>query len=226
METTRVSSGSIKIDEHIQSGFPLGSVIAYLSRPGIGKTTSGLIFIDNGIKHGENSLIITTRSTIPHLRSLSRQTKLNIDEAIFVDAANWRIKRINPKIKRESQYEVTNLTDLNALLATIVQACKDKSNIKRILFDTPTSLLLYSTPGKEQFLKFFELLTAFTRSNDITLIYTLELGVHPSSIVSTLLFLSDGAVYYRFNPRDHWKREFKIAFLALTEVLPTWIEYQ
>ena len=223
MEVVRVPSGIKVLDESIQGGFPSGSVIAYLGEPGIGKTTSGLKFIQRGIQNKETTMIITTNTTIPDITLLAEETEINLAETSFVDAANWRIKRVNPKTKQYSAYEVPNLTDLNALLATIIQACKDLQDVNRIFFDSPTSLLIYSTPGSEQVFKFFELLTAFTKSHQITLVYTLEQGVHSSSIVSTLLYMSDGSVYHRFDPGKQKGRQLKISFLWLTNTYPTWI---
>ncbi|MHA2402538.1 MAG: RAD55 family ATPase [Candidatus Kariarchaeaceae archaeon] len=223
MEVIRISSGIKILDESIQGGFPSGSVIVYLGEPGIGKTTSGLKFIQTGIQNSEKTLIITTSSTIPDITLLAEETDINLEETNFIDGANWRIRRVNPKSKQHSVYEVPNLTDLNALLATIIQACKDLQDVKRIFFDSPTSLLLYSTPGSEQVFRFFELLTAFTKSHKITLVYTLEEGVHTSSIVSTLLYMSDGSVYHRFEPINQKERQIKVSFLWLTNTYPTWI---
>ncbi len=95
------------------------------------------------------------------------------------------------KIKIESKYFVNNLADLNNLLSKITLACKDNDSIDTIVFDSPSNLLFYSTPGKEQVYRFLELLFTYTRNKKINLLFTIHPEIHEEMVNSTMKFLSD-----------------------------------
>lgn len=221
MDITRLETGYDVLDTVCNGGIPKSAVVAYLGHSEPIKQKAGLNFISQGLKNNENCLIINTNLTIEQISSIGKQYGYNIDNALFLDAAGWRVRRVKPKYHSPSSYQVDNLTDLNALLATTIQINKDlNGGLNRIYFETPSNLLLYTTPGKEQVYKFFELLTAFTRNNGITMVYSLEIDIHDAQQIATLLFLSDGAINFRNN--GNVEDEFKINFLLYTLFNPTW----
>jgi len=136
----RISTGTQYLDEVTHGGFPLGSVIMYSGGPGSPKFLSGLNFISIGLKNQENVLIVTTKYPIPKIMQIAEYYNINHINAIFIDAANWRIKRLDRSSKSPSNYEVNNITDLNSLLSLIIQACTENKKITRIFFDSPSSL--------------------------------------------------------------------------------------
>jgi len=216
MPIVRRSSGIYELDKRLQGGYPKGSIVSLFGRTGLLKKYVALSFLKKGMDAGDKCLYITTRDSIDTIHHHADQFDLELHPIVFLDAVNWRIKRVNPKLETSAQYEVTNLTDLNALLAKIMEACNNTS-ITRILFDSPTSLLLYTTPGKEQVFKFFELLTAYVRSNEITMCYTMEEGVHPEDVVSTMHYLSDGIILCGFSDTDGYQANVRVQYMTLTK---------
>lgn len=224
MDIPRISSGIDNLDNCLEGGYPLGMTILYTGYLGTGKTCAGIKFLDKSID--SNSVFITTSLPIDQIKILANSLDKNLQNTIFIDGVNWRLKRVNPtKFKSESKYELNNLNDLNSLLSLIIQVCKENSPVNKIFFDTPSSLLLYSTPNEEQVFKFFELLTSYTRSNNINLIYTIEAGIHKNSVVSTLKFFSDGEIDFRRNPKNLEIKEIRVHHLSLTNTKHSWMEF-
>jgi hypothetical protein len=185
-----IKSGIPFIDNQ-HKGLPKGKVIVYLCD----LPSSRVLAIESFMKENtQKTLFITTKH---HKNDFTNLTVdgFELDKIVTLDAVSWRYDRIKPKNKKKAEdYSVSNLIDLNNLLSKIVLACKENPEISRMVFDSPSSLLLYSTPGKEQVFRFFELLTAYTRNEGISFIYTLDPKIHESTVVSTLQFLSDGSI--------------------------------
>ena len=212
----RVSSGIPAIDSVIDGGFPKGSVISYFGKATLHRKYCMLKFL---AQEG-NSLYINTKNTVDIILKEAEKHNIFLSSTYFLDGVHWRNKRVNPKLNTPAMFEVNNLTDLNALLAKIMDACKTQQ-ITRIVFDSPSSILLYTTPGPEQVYKFFELLNAFLRQNQINMIYTLEDGIHSDSIVNTLHYLSDGVLFFEIEKKD---QEF-IPIVEVREMLLTSQKY-
>lgn len=192
MKVDWIKSGIPFIDNQYR-GYPKGSVIAYLCD----LPSSRMLAIESFMKENtQKTLFITTKHHKSDFTNLTTG-EIDLEDIISIDAVSWRYNRIKPKNKQKIEdYSVNNLIDLNNLLSKIILACKENPNINRMVFDTPSSLLLYSTPGKEQIFRFFELLTAYTRNEGISFIYTIDPNIHESMIVSTLQFLSDGSIEF------------------------------
>jgi len=186
----RVSSGIKEVDDTLQGGYPQGAVISFYGSQDYLRKHLYFAFLQ---QDSSEVLFINTRDTIDQIRLEGGLHQASMEGIVFLDGVNWRNRRFNSNSTSQSTYEVNNLTDLNAILAKIMDIC-DKETISSIIFDSPSSLLLYSTPGKEQVFKFFELLTAFTRSRKITLCYTLDPSIHAPEIIATMHYLSDGAI--------------------------------
>jgi KaiC/GvpD/RAD55 family RecA-like ATPase len=192
VEPLRLSTGYKDVDRLIEGGVPQGAVVAYSGVGVLDKQEAGLNFISSGLKQNELCLIITTKYTPDQYKKLAETRGIDLGSVVFLDAVSWRMKRVNPKLKSQSEYEINNLSDLNALLSSVMKICNEKEDINRVFFDTPSSLLLYSTPGIEQVYKFIELLIAFMRNSDITMVFSIEENVHEDAVLNTLLFLADG----------------------------------
>lgn len=214
MQISRLPSGIPSIDLLTDGGFPIGSVILYHGDTGVGKTYAGLKFLQEGLQKANANLLITSHLNMSVLDKIAQLMDLNISDITCVDAANWRTKRIDRNSKSYSKYEVSDLTDLNALLAMIIQVYKDKPEINRIVFDSLSNLLLYSTPNVEQVMRFFELLTAFVRKNKITFVFTMEKNLHPKNTVNSFYFLSDGVMEFHI---ENGIRYVKSLFLQYTD---------
>lgn len=221
MEIDRISTGIDTIDQLID-GYPKDAVICYKGKRGSGKDQALKSFINSHMRD-KNILIISTQMNHEQYLRAGSADGLDLVNVPFIDAANWRNRRVNPGRTDGAQTKkdkISNLTDLNALLANIIETVKNNLKIDILIFDSISSLLLYSTPGQEQVFKFFELLTSYTRSNNISMIYDLEEGVQSDQIVSALLFMSDGEI--NFNYDQSYK--FQIPYLWLSNNSPEWHE--
>lgn len=225
MQIIRVPSGIQSIDHISDGGFPRGSVISYYGETGSGKTFASLKYILQGQKNNDSTLMITAHHNIPSLKKLAKLIDLDLTTITCVDAANWRTKRIDRTSPSHSKYEVSDLTDLNALLAMIIQAYKDNTEINRIVFDSLSNLLMYSTPGVEQVIRFFELLIAFTRKHQITFVFTMEKNLHLENTVSGLHFLSDGVIEFK-QDLTNGNRLVKAIFLQYTNSTNAYVQWE
>jgi KaiC/GvpD/RAD55 family RecA-like ATPase len=214
MQIDRLPSGIPSIDLLTDGGFPIGSVVLYYGDTGSGKTFASLKFLQRGLQASDSNLMITSHLNLSSLEQIGALMDLDISKITCIDAANWRTKRIDRSSKSYTKYEVADLTDLNALLAMIIQVYKDNPKITRIVFDSLSNLLLYSTPSVEQVMRFFELLTAFVRKNKITFVFTMEKNLHPENTVSSFYFLSDGVMEFHI---ENGKRYVKSLFLQYTD---------
>ncbi|MHA2501309.1 MAG: RAD55 family ATPase [Candidatus Kariarchaeaceae archaeon] len=200
MDISRIATGFSKLDTVLEGGLPHPGIFGVVgNREDCRKFILGIASQSTENK----ALYLTTKDDLNTVRTVASKNDINIDNVRFIDGTHWRVKRFDPTNLTDASYEIANLTDLNALLSKIIDA-NEKFKVDRIIFDTPSSLFLYSTPGKEQIFKFFELLTSYTRTKQITLIFTLEEGMHENEIYATMNFLSDGTILVR-NSRIHVK---------------------
>jgi len=192
VKVQRIPSGNDQLDEVLEGGFPHPSIIGLLG-PHQKSREFGMKFLQKGVDVNEKGLFITTKDDIQTIDLIAQQYGIDPSSLIFLDAVHWRTKRFNPSLETRAEFTVSNLTDLNALLTRIIDV-DSKHKISRIYLDTFSSLLMYSTPGKEQVFKFFELLSSFTRSKNISLVYYLSNEMHVDEVYATMKFLSDGAL--------------------------------
>ncbi len=220
MDIDRLSTGIDEINQLIV-GYPKDTVICYKGKRGSGKDRALNAYIKSHIE-SKHILIISTQMNHEQYLRAGSFDGLDLANVPFIDAANWRNRRVNPgkNIGETNKDKISNLTDLNALLANIIETVKNNVKIDILIFDSISSLLLYSTPGQEQVFKFFELLSSYTRSNNISMIYDIEEGVQNDQIVSALLFMSDGEV--NFSYENSYK--FQIPYMWLSNNCPEWIE--
>lgn len=222
MDIDRLSTGIDEINQLIV-GYPKDAVICYKGIRGSGKDRAIKAYIKSHISDRHILIISTQLNHEQYLRAGSADG-LDLSGVPFIDAANWRNRRVNPgkNIGDHNKDKISNLTDLNALLANIIETVKSNINIDILIFDSISSLLLYSTPGKEQVFKFFELLASYTRSNNISMIYDIEDGVQNDQIVSALLFMSDGEVNFSYDK----SYKFQIPYMWLSKNCPEWFDFK
>jgi circadian clock protein KaiC len=80
MEQSEVASTGIEgLDHILVGGFPRNRVYLVQGDPGVGKTTLGLQFLLEGMRHGETALYITLSESGAELRSVARSHGWNIE---------------------------------------------------------------------------------------------------------------------------------------------------
>ncbi|MCY3413798.1 MAG: hypothetical protein INQ03_19295 [Candidatus Heimdallarchaeota archaeon] len=213
MNVDRITLNIDAVDKTIQ-GLPIAAAIALIS-DNIGLKRE---FIKKIIESNpKKTLIINTKES--PLFDLINKTS---ESVIIVDAVSWRYKRINPSLEvPTSVYTVNNLSDLNNLLSKITQAVKNHEDIQRVVLDSASNLLLYSTPGHEQVVRFIELLITFCHSKQINLFFTIHPIIHDPRLVNTLEYISDGCIYLR---NEDGEDQIKLKDLLFSECDHHWMQ--
>jgi len=67
VEIKRISTGINGLNEKIEGGFEVGSVISVLGGPGSGKSLFGMSFLYEGLKNGETCLLVSFEENIDDL---------------------------------------------------------------------------------------------------------------------------------------------------------------
>lgn len=81
-QRTRLSVGIPSWDERIGGGVISGSITCLLGSPGVGKTIMGLHFIADGLKHGENCLIVGFHESPDSLVQKAQNIGLPLQQSI------------------------------------------------------------------------------------------------------------------------------------------------
>ena len=82
IEDKRVSTGIDGLDELLLGGFPQGSVTLVSGTPGTGKTIVCFQYIDEGLKHGENCLYLTSDERISNLIHQAKELGFDFQSAV------------------------------------------------------------------------------------------------------------------------------------------------
>ena len=213
MTTDRKFLGIKEIDE-LSNGNITGLVITLFGNSKFVKQKLLTKIIENPSDHVLN---ISTMEEPDSIRKRFEHKSMH-----FIDGISWRSLRVDPKQERKHEkYALNNLADLNNILSKITQACKDNPEINRIVFDSPSSILLYSTPSKEQVYRFLELLFSFTRNRRITTVLAIRDGIHDAMVNSTIRFLSDVNLDYKY---ENSQSLVKISEFHIEELHSDWIE--
>ncbi len=152
----RLSSGIVGLDEMIEGGFPLPSVILVSGSAGTGKTTFAQKFLFEGAKKGEQGLYFTTLSepTEWMLRFVSRYDFVDKDffgkEIIYVDIAD--------EMRDNRPYEI---------LSYIEERVRDV-NPDRIVIDPITVVGDAQEVGYRQFL--YDMTNSLKKWNAVSLV--------------------------------------------------------
>jgi len=137
-ERSRCKTGIEELDAELNGGIPVGSTVLITGASGVGKTTTSMQFLTNGIKLGENGVFFTTSETIDKLikhligydffdKNLIKASKLNIIDL-------WNISDrlgLNPE-----RYTVEDAH----ILFEVIRDIARELNAKRLVVDSITSL--------------------------------------------------------------------------------------
>ena len=81
----RLSTGVAGLDEVLCGGFIAGRSYLVRGGPGTGKTTLGLHFLTEGVRHGERALLITLTETEPQIRANAETMGFDLSGVSFLD---------------------------------------------------------------------------------------------------------------------------------------------
>ena len=217
----RLKTGIEGLDKLLQGGFPTNSSILLVGPPGCGKSTLCQQFIYEGLKNKQPGLYITLdlspKEVIDSMNNFGFKTANMLDKLKFIDAYSWRTG------KAGKEYTVSNLGNVNELNIMISQVIKelDDSPIKRNVFDSISTFLLYADPLLV--VKLIPVIIAKGKDAGFTQLFILEEGVHDEKTVSTLNYVSDGVIEFKM---EEDKRFLRIQRMKGTEHTRNWVEFE
>ena len=133
----KASSGIPGLDSVLSGGFPRNRLYLIQGDPGVGKTTLGLQFLLEGLKHGETGLYVTLSETIEELKAVGASHKWNLDGLpMFELATEGLIKPDMPNtLFHPSEVELQETTE--SMLEMV-----EKLRPSRIVIDSLSELRL------------------------------------------------------------------------------------
>jgi len=193
-ERPRCKTGIEELDVDLRGGLPVGSTVLLAGASGVGKTTTCMQFLTNGIKLGEKGVFFTSSETIAKLmehlegyyffdENLIKSGKLSIIDL-------WSISdRLGLNPIRYSAEEV------NVLFEVIIDISKEL-NAKRLVIDSITSLC-YRLQTKEMVRDFIFKIGASLAAMQCTTILTSEIPprVFQYSQYDVEEFIADGIIF-------------------------------
>jgi len=213
----RIKTGIPGLDKRLSGGFPAGSSILFVGPPGAGKSTVSQQFMQQGLKLKQPGIYTTLDMSPDEIRETMKTFGWKDSKDLtFIDAYSWRLGNI------EGPFTLSNLTNINELNIMITRAINKLkgSKIKRKVFDSVSTLLLYADPSLV--VKMMPVIIAKLKKAEFTQILILEEGVHDPKTVTTLNYLSDGVIEFKM---EEDKRFMRIARMKGTKHKRDWIKF-
>ncbi|MEQ8960830.1 MAG: ATPase domain-containing protein [Coleofasciculus sp. C2-GNP5-27] len=160
LQTGRVSTGIIGLDQMLAGGFPAGSATMVAGGAGTGKTLLGLNFITTGIKENEPGVIVSFQENPQQLQQIA-------------DSFNWNLLRLAAEDQLIHLYHspVEIQPDIHA--AYILDAV-EKIGAKRVLLDSIKDIEI-ATPDKVRYKDYIYALVNQLKLQGITIIMNHEI---------------------------------------------------
>lgn len=134
----RCPTGIAGLDHILDGGFPRRRLFLVRGRPGTGKTTLGLQFLLEGLRHGESGLYITLSETREELELVAGSHGWRLDGIELVD-----LSAVESQLKPDAQTTLLHPSELElARTAQVLQSVIDEQRPHRIVFDSLAELRL------------------------------------------------------------------------------------
>ncbi len=169
METGRVKTGVLGLDEKIEGGFEKGSVVSLIGGPGAGKSLMGMCFLYEGAKNGETGLYLSFEESKDDI--IADMVKLGLKDA--------------EKFVNEGKIIISFNSPVNFEYLGFLDAVRDK-NVSRVVIDSLSAISMYMET-KEKFRKFMLDMVMQLKQLKVTTIATDE---EPQSSDSDLNYFS------------------------------------
>ena len=135
---SRVSTGIAGLDDILTGGFPTGHFYLIEGDPGTGKTTMGLQFLLEGVRHGEKGLYVTLSESENELHVVAASHGWSLDKIPV-----FELTPSEEELTKESQYTVFHPSEVE--LGDTTQAIFEKVDEvrpSRVVFDSLSELRL------------------------------------------------------------------------------------
>ena len=213
----RLKTGISGLDKLIEGGFPDSSSILLIGPPGCGKSTLAQQFIFEGLKNSQPALFVTLDiSPTDVLENMKRFGSFSKDKLRFIDAYSWRFGKTDDK---SAVTNLGNINELNIMISEVIETL-NSSPVKRNVFDSISTLLLYADPALV--VKFIPVVIAKMRESHYTQLFILEEGVHDEKTVTTLNYIADGVIEFKL---EEDKRFLRISRMKATKHSRNWVEF-
>ena len=217
----RLKTGVSGLDKMLKGGFPQKSSILLIGPPGCGKSILAQQFIYEGLKENQPAIYVTLDTSpedvVEGMKHFGLSLSKKINKLKFIDAYSWRVG------KSKEKYAISNLSNINELNIALSELIKtiNKSELKRSIFDSVSTLLLYADPSLV--VKLIPVMIAKIKKAGYTQLLILEEGVHDEKTVSTLNYLTDGVIKFKMEEDD---RFLKIERMKATEHTAKWTKFK
>ncbi len=178
------TSGVPALDRLLSAGYPDKSAVLVVGPPGIGKEALGYWFTSSGLSQGDACLYVTHRVVSDVLKDMEA-----FGVRIQGDALTWVARAGSPLT-----CDLNDLAGLSSKIKNVIQSQTEKNRL-RIAMDVLSPLLVLNP--SESMYRFWSQLLAETKEKGATLFATMEEGMHPASLVTSMEQLFDGVIEMR-----------------------------
>ncbi len=179
--------------------FPEEYSILLYGPPGVGKRAFCLDLANYYLQKGRGVVYIITERTPKDIEAsaLSAGIDLSKHKVFYIDYASWSVAEKSGWLDAEKRIlTITNPTNLRDITLGMKVIDKAIGGHLKVIVDSLSPLFLYNT-GKK-ITQFVQMLTSRIKADNGFVIYTLQEGIHPPSIVNTLIYVVDGYLQMRF----------------------------
>ena len=217
----RVKTGVPGMDKILDGGFPESSSILLIGPPGVGKSTFCEQFIFEGFKTKQPGLFVTLdespKDILKTMNGFGWGMGALKNKLEFIDGYSWRVGGAS------GDHVISNLGNVNELNIAITEiiAKLKGSSIKRKVFDSVSTLLIYADPSLV--VKMIPVIVAKSRQAGYVQLLILEEGVHDPKTVTTLNAVTDGLIEFKM---EDDKRYLRVARMKATSHSRDWVPFE
>jgi len=191
-------TGIDRLDELLKGAIPLKSNVLVYAPPFIGKEIILKRFALSGLEEGDNILFVLTDKSFFDVKGELEK----IDSKYEEYEENGRIRYIDvysPGVELEEKSKWVTFVDSpinrERIASSIIQILKEKKGNYRIIFDSISTLIVYSD-AKAVF-RFLQVLSGVCKRMNATSIFSMTRGMHEEIEVQTIKHLMDGVIELR-----------------------------
>lgn len=202
-----------------------GNVLLLSAVPGVGKTTFGLNFLEEGLKEEQPGIAMVTDFSPEDLISMASTFRYDWEK--HVKSGLLKIVDCYSHMLGEggtSQFYVENPENLTRVSRTLREA-QDQDGGGRMLLDSASTLLLLS--NEVEGVKFLSIVSARLKRGGFNCLFILEGGVHDSVVAQRLRYLLDGVLEMRVEEvGGELDRFFRIYSLRGCQHDTRWVQFR
>lgn len=216
--TERMSTGIDTLDDVLEGGIPVNSTVIIMGDKGTGKDALINKIVYAGVSNGQDSLFVTLDDSPDAVNEDSKYYGMDFEEydsnLVYVDGYSWQAGG------SDSRYALEGLSDMNQMNMTLTDAMNElKGDKKRIALNSASTLLLYTDPTST--VKFLQVLSAKSTSQNGCLFITLEESTHDNQTKSTVNHIADGVIKLKLEGDD---KKLSIERMDKTEHTREWMD--